>query len=127
MDYLLDTHVVIWAITDDKRLSSKLKTILVNKSNKCFISIVSFWEIGIKFSLGRLELSTDLNEIFDIINRLGIEILPISPTHILENSKLIFHHNDPFDRLLIGQAISENLTILTKDEQFKKYEISIIC
>lgn len=127
MNYLLDTHVVIWAITDDKRLSSKLKTILVNKSNKCFISIVSFWEMGIKFFLGRLELSTDLNEIFDIINRLGIEILPISPNHILENSKLIFHQNDPFDRLLIGQAISENLTILTKDEQFKKYEISIIC
>lgn len=125
MDYLIDTHVVIWAISDVKKLSLKSKNILEDKLNKCFVSIVSLWEIGIKYSLGRLELSVELSEIFSIIKQSGLEILPVSPDHILSGSKLEFHHNDPFDRLLIGQAISEKLIILSKDKEFKKYGISI--
>ena len=125
MDYLLDTHVVIWAISDVKKLSLRSKNILQDKSNKCFESIISLWEIGIKYSLGRLELSAELSEIFSIIKQSDLEILPVSPDHFLTVSKLEFHHNDPFDRLLIGQAISEKLIILSKDKEFKKYGISI--
>ena len=126
MDYLLDTHAIIWAITDEKKLSSKSKALIENKSNKCFVSIVSFWEIGIKCSLGRLELKTDLDDIFKIIEQAGFETLPVSHNHILESTKLPLHHNDPFDRLIIGQAMSEKMTLITKDKEFKRYECALV-
>jgi len=126
MDYLLDTHIVIWFITNDSKLTEIAKSEIENADNKCFVSIASFWEIGIKFSLGRLELGTDLETIFELINKSGLEVLPVSQNHILASSKLEFHHNDPFDRLLIAQSITENLLLISNDKAFKRYNISIL-
>lgn len=125
MKYLLDTHTIIWFITDDDKLSSSSKQEIENINNTCLISIASLWEMQIKHTLGRLELKTNLTEIFSLINKSLIEILPIIPSHIIENSKLSFHHYDPFDRLIIAQAQFENLSIITKDETFKKYNVKV--
>ena len=126
MNLLIDTHVLIWFITNDKKLPVNLKGLIENKENKCFVSIVSYWEMSIKYALGRLELGVDLKRIFDIIDETGFDTLPITVKHIVFNSKLKFYHRDPFDRLLIAQAQSEELIILTKDEYFKKYKVKIL-
>lgn len=126
MELLLDTHVLIWFITNDKKLQTNFKKLIENKENKCFVSIVSYWEMSIKYALARLELGVDLKRIFEIIDETGLDPLPISVKHIIFNSRLEFHHRDPFDRLLIAQAQAEQLTILTKDEHFAKYDVKIL-
>ena len=126
MNLLLDTHTLIWFITDNDKLSSLAKHNIESKQNNCFVSIASFWEIGIKHSLGRLDLNSDLSKIFKIIEATEFDILPITVNQILMNSKLEYHHQDPFDRIIIAQAISENLTIISKDSQFDKYNVPII-
>ena len=125
MDYLIDTHAVIWFIANDPKLPHVVKTESENIDNKCFVSIASFWEIGIKFSLGRLELGSDLETIFELISKSGFEVLPVTQNHILASSRLEFHHNDPFDRLLIAQSIIENLQFISKDSAFKRYNIPL--
>lgn len=82
--------------------------------------------MAIKYSLDRLDLNRPLEEIFNIIEESGFNILPITSKHILSTTQLPFHHRDPFDRILIGQAISENMVIMTKDNEFEKYEVEII-
>jgi PIN domain nuclease of toxin-antitoxin system len=126
MELLIDTHILIWFIIDDKRLPLKTRQIIENIENDCFISIASYWKIAIKHSLGRLYLNSGLENIFQIIEETGFEILPITVNQILNNARLEFHHKDPFDRIIIAQAISENLSIITKDEQFKEYKVPLI-
>lgn len=126
MDFLLDTHIVIWFITNDSKLTETVRKAIENVENKCLVSIATYWEIGIKFSLGRLELKSKLENIFDLITQSGLEVLPVTQTHILSASKLEFHHNDPFDRLIIGQSIAENLTLISVDKIFKRYNINLL-
>lgn len=125
MNFLLDTHTAIWFITDDDRLPEKLKTEISKPDNECFVSIATFWEMGIKFSLGKLTLHVELDRIFEIFFETGFQLLSIKPEHIIINSKLDFYHRDPFDRIIISQAIHENFTILSADELFKKYDVSV--
>ncbi|RLD54386.1 MAG: PIN domain nuclease [Bacteroidetes bacterium] len=125
MDLLIDTHTLIWFITDNDKLPNKTKQLIENRRNTCYVSIASYWEIAIKHSLGRLFLESDLEEIFGIIENTGFELLPITTNHILKNASLEFHHQDPFDRVIIAQAFIENLTIVSKDKQFKKYNAPI--
>jgi PIN domain nuclease of toxin-antitoxin system len=126
MDLLVDTHAVIWFITEDQKLPGKTKQIIENIDNNCFVSIASIWEIAIKHSLGRLDLNTDLKRIFQIIENSGFELLPITVAQILINAGLKYHHSDPFDRIIIAQAICENLQIVSKDEQFVNYNVPIV-
>ncbi len=126
MDLLIDTHAVIWFITEDKKLPPKTRQLIENTENDCFVSIATYWEIAIKHSLDRLDLNSDLERIFQIIEETGFEILPITVNQILKNAKLYFHHQDPFDRTIIAQAIRENLSIITKDEKFKNYQVPVI-
>lgn len=126
MDLLIDTHAVIWFITEDPKLPKKTRQLLADVNNKCFVSIASFWEIAIKNSLGRLDLNSDLINIFRIIEETGFELLPVTLNHILFNSKLNFYHQDPFDRMIIAQAFEEQLIIVTKDEKFAGYEVALI-
>ena len=126
MKLLIDTHAVIWFITEDKKLPEKTRRIIENIDNNCYVSIASYWEIAIKQSLGRLDLNSDLEKIFRIIEETGFEVLPITVNQILENAKLNFHHQDPFDRIIIAQAIFENLSIVTKDEQFRNYKVPLV-
>lgn len=123
MNLLIDTHAVIWFITEDRQLPQKIKALIEDPENDCFVSIASLWEIGIKHSLGKLDLKVNLKKIFELIELSGLSVIPITTTHILTNTTLDFHHRDPFDRLLIAQAKSEGLTLVTKDEMFKEYNI----
>lgn len=126
MNYLLDTHTVIWFITNDIKLPISTKYIIEDLNNNCFVSIASYWEIAIKHSIGRLDFTTSIENIFDFIEKSGFDVLPITLSHILTLSKLPQLHNDPFDRIIISQSISEKLTLISKDSQFEKYKISLL-
>ena len=126
MNLLIDTHALIWFITDNDKLPLKTKQIIENKENNCYVSIATYWEIGIKNSIGRLDLTSDLETIFQIIEETGFEALPITTNHILENASLEFHHQDPFDRIIIAQSLTEKMTIITKDSLFENYNVPII-
>jgi len=126
MNAIIDTHAVIWFITDDKKLSKKARSFIKNIDNRCFVSIASLWEMGVKYSFGKLELKTDLANIINIIESGGFTYLPISKEEILINSELEFYHRDPFDRLIIAQAIKEEIPVITKDQYFNEYKIKTI-
>ncbi len=126
MNLLIDTHALIWFITDNDKLPLKTKQIIENKENNCFVSIATYWEIGIKNSIGRLDLKSDLVTIFQIIEETGFETLPITTNQILRNANLEFHHQDAFDRIIIAQSLTEKMTIITKDSQFENYNVPII-
>ena len=123
MNLLVDTHALIWFITDNNKLPINTKKFIESNDNDCYVSIATFWEIGIKNSIGRLDLNSDLQKIFRIIEESGFDILPITTNHILQNADLKFYHQDPFDRIIIAQAMVEKMTIITKDTQFKNYNI----
>jgi PIN domain nuclease of toxin-antitoxin system len=124
---LLDTHAFIWSETDDPRLSRVAKSFIKDESNDLLLSAVSVWEIAIKFARGRLPLP---EEPAPYVNRrmrlLRAESLPIEFLHALEAGTLPAHHNDPFDRLLIAQALVERLPVLTSDPHFARYGVEVI-
>ena len=120
MNILLDTHVLIWALENNPTLSDLSRNSIVNGSNLVFVSSVTVWEIGIKRSLGKLDAPDNLLE--------EIEIHRFSPLHVnFDHAKLAGSlpniHNDPFDRMLVAQAITEKLTLVTRDELIPKYDV----
>jgi PIN domain nuclease of toxin-antitoxin system len=126
MSFLLDTHTFIWFINGDRSLSDKVISKIKNVENQCFFSIASIWEIAIKVKLNKLHLKSDFNEITNFCFGNEIEILPITFEHIQALNNLDFHHRDPFDRLIIAQSIVEELTVLTKDENFHLYNVKCL-
>ncbi|WP_181307584.1 type II toxin-antitoxin system VapC family toxin [Rufibacter sp. XAAS-G3-1] len=126
MELLLDTHAFIWFINGDDSLPCKVKNEIKDVRNKCFLSIASLWEIAIKTSLGKLELKSDFNKLADFLSANEIDILPITFEHLQKLLNLKYHHRDPFDRIIISQGITDKLTVLTKDENFKKYRVKIM-
>jgi PIN domain nuclease of toxin-antitoxin system len=126
MKLLLDTHVLLWFLNGDKKLSKQQKQIIESTKNIKFISIASIWEISIKLSLNKLKLPIDLESFIQLIDQNGFLFLPIELEHILEISNLEFIHRDPFDRIIIAQSKRENLTLLTNDENIVKYDIKSI-
>jgi len=126
MKLLLDTHILIWLLEGNQNLSPKVRQAIEDETNSLYISIVSLWEIAIKSSLGKLQLETPLEKIVsDFVLPTGIKILPIDIAHLLTLQKLPFHHRDPFDRLLISQAKSEALTLVSEDHVFRQYQVNI--
>jgi PIN domain nuclease of toxin-antitoxin system len=126
MNNLLDTHTLIWFINGDKALSVQAKDKIEDSNAINYVSIASLWEIAIKISLGKLELRTPFTEIRNQIRVNSFQILPVSFEDTLAVSTLPFHHRDPFDRILIAQAVNNNLQILTKDAAFENYDVSIV-
>jgi PIN domain nuclease of toxin-antitoxin system len=123
MALLLDTHTFLWFVSGDKQLPVSIRTKIENINEPCFLSAASLWEITIKQQLGKLTLNISLRELFDYADRNQIEIIHTTYDHLNTLSKLPFHHRDPFDRLIISQAISENLIIVSKDSIIKKYKV----
>jgi PIN domain nuclease of toxin-antitoxin system len=123
MAYLLDTHTFLWFVAGDKQLPDNVKLQIKDINEVCFLSVASLWEITIKHQLGKLKLNISLEELFDYADRNQIEILQISNEHLLRLSSLPTHHSDPFDRLIISQAIEEKLVLISKDKEFKKYKV----
>ncbi len=127
MRYLLDTHTLIWFLIDDPSIPPATKDEIRNINNECFVSIATLWEIGIKHSLKKLQLKTNLKETFDLIQSYPFSILPVSPNHILQLNSLPLHHRDPFDRLLIAKAQTEKLVLISKDKIFSNYDVMLKC
>jgi PIN domain nuclease of toxin-antitoxin system len=126
MNYLLDTHALIWYLEAASDLSSKASAIIRDKNNTIFVSSINFWEIAIKSSTGKLGLSMSLGVIIQETQNLGFQLLPIENTHILKVETLPFHHRDPFDRLLIAQSQVENMILLSKDENMPLYDVNVL-
>lgn len=120
--YLLDTHTLLWLLSDSDQLSEKVRSIIENRNNASYVSMVTFWEIAIKINLGKLTLNLALNELIPLLTDNDIEILQISFEHILQLEVLEDIHRDPFDRLLISQAKHEGLIVLSKDRYFSQYK-----
>jgi PIN domain nuclease of toxin-antitoxin system len=120
---LLDTHALIWWMNGDQALGEFALECIANENNQVYVSAASVWEMSIKRQLGKLECPVDLDS---VIESLGFSKLPISIFHSEQAGQLPIHHKDPFDRMLIAQAQAEGLQIITKDEHFPFYGISLI-
>ncbi|GAB4525777.1 MAG: type II toxin-antitoxin system VapC family toxin [Pleurocapsa sp.] len=123
MQLLLDTHALIWWLSNDSTLSLEARNAIANPDNIVFVSAASAWEIAIKKSLGKLQVPDDLKI---QIEEKKFTPLAININHALIVEKLPLHHQDPFDRILIAQAMSENLIIITRDRKFEAYEVKTI-
>lgn len=124
--YLLDTHTLLWMQDDSSVLSDQSKTILSHASNELFVSIVSFWEVVIKVSLGKLTINYTIDELHAASGASGIEVLPIQLPQLATLSTLPFFHKGPFDRLIIAQSMTNNLQIITKDQYFSQYPVKVV-
>ncbi len=125
MRILLDTHTLIWAMLDQRRLTEQGRGLLTDPGQDILISIVSAWEIAIKQGLGRLSPPGDLRQaVYDA----GLDYLPITPEHCRAYSLLPHDggHRDPFDRMLVVQAIHEDAHLLSRDAAFDRYSVSRI-
>jgi PIN domain nuclease of toxin-antitoxin system len=123
---LLDTHVLLWAIDSPALLSKRTRTALLDESNEIYASIASIWEITIKVQAGKLVLPTDADYLEENLVKLGISgYVSIDLPHIRKLSSLPPAHKDPFDRLLIAQAMSEGFTLVSKDRIFRQYPAKV--
>ena len=125
--YLIDTHIFIWADSDPQKLSPQVRSIIQNPQNQIYLSTVSLWEMQIKHNLGKLELSIPLSQIIsDIKNEQLYNLLDIQAKHILSLEQLPDIHKDPFDRLLIAQANTEHMILITDDTKIVQYPVNIL-
>jgi PIN domain nuclease of toxin-antitoxin system len=126
MRYLLDTHIFIWWDSQPENLSAEILNICQDEANTIYLSVASAWEMQIKSQLGKLSLQMPLDEILEAQQRTNnLQILDVCLEHVLLLGKLKNHHKDPFDRLLIAQAIWEDTQIITADPIFKKYPAKV--
>ena len=123
MKFLLDTHVLLWWLSEHKSLSTTAAVAIKDGGNAIFVSAVTAWEISIKRALGKLKAPDELEE---VLESNSFQQLPISIRHGLVAGNLPRHHDDPFDRLLIAQAQTEQLTIITHDIRMEQYGVSIL-
>lgn len=124
MRILLDTHTFLWAGLDSYQLSPKASELFLDKQNDLYLSIASIWEMAIKSSLGKLTFHKPLEAyILDVLQENSIQQLSINFRHVTRVSTLPFHHRDPFDRLLISQALEEKIAILSCDHFFDDYGV----
>lgn len=123
MNFLLDTHVLLWWLDDNPALSEQAKTAISDGQNLVFISAVVVWEIRIKEALGKLKVPDNFQE---TLSKQPFEFLDITIEHAHAISQLPLIHRDPFDRLLIAQAKLENMTLISRDKFIKKYQILLI-
>jgi PIN domain nuclease of toxin-antitoxin system len=123
-DLLLDTHAFIWYSEDDSKLPASIKT-EIETADRVYISIASLWEIAIKLSIGKLSLRSNYESIEASLEPAGIILLPISFADTVRVMNLPLHHRDPFDRILIAQAINNSLTLVSCDAAFTAYPIQL--
>lgn len=127
MKVLVDTHTFLWALLHDQRLTPKAKQVLRSTEHELVFSLVSLWEIAIKIKTGKLNtIGSSVAYIRDEMDAYGMQLLPIRYEHVLQLESLPHHHGDPFDRLLIAQALTESLPILSADRIFASYGIKLM-
>lgn len=126
MNLLLDTHVALWAITDSPCLSAQARALILAPGATVWVSSVSIWEIAIKHSLGRGDMPISGQEAVDYFRQAGYRFLAIEPEHAAAVESLPAHHQDPFDRLLVAQAMVEPMRLLTHDATVARYSDTIL-
>lgn len=127
MDLLVDTHALIWMSSQTHRLSPHTCALLEDETNAVSASMVSFWEMAIKISLGKLDLGTDwMHKLQVFMHDNAVSCIPLRTEHCTTLASLPFHHRDPFDRMLIAQAQSEKLILISKDERLRGYEVEVV-
>jgi len=127
MNLLLDSHAFVWMHEEAHKLSVKVAYEILNPSNQIFLSVASVWELQIKITLGKFSFSDTLeNVIIKEKQTNNLQILPVQLVHALYLENLPPHHRDPFDRLLISQAAVENMTLVTADPEFTKYQTNLL-
>lgn len=127
MRVLVDTHVFLWWVEGDRALPAKARATLASQENECLISVVSAWELAIKASLGKLKLTLPVERyVVEHIAANGFRMLDIRMAHVGRVETLDSHHGDPFDRLLIAQALEEEIPMVTADPVFRKYGVKRI-
>lgn len=126
MRLLLDTHIALWAISDDPRLSGNARSIITTPENEIYVSSASIWEISIKHSLARSNMPISGQEAINYFKESGYRLLPVSPEHAASVESLPQLHADPFDRMLITQALHEPLRLVTHDTLISRYSDTIL-
>ena len=121
MNYLLDTHILLWYMVGNKRINEDIKNRIENKSNTIYLSKASLWEIAIKLSIGKLKLKGNLSDLKNYLIEKGFQLLDFDYDDLETLLKLPFHHQDPFDRMIIAQSKTKALGIITNDSQIDKY------
>ena len=121
--YLLDTHAFLWLATDDPQLTATARALFVDADHECFLSAASVWEMAIKSSLGKLTFAISLEQLVRGGLERGVRLLDVTsgPAYLVE--RLPFHHRDPFDRMLVAQAMHEGMSLVSCDEQLDAYPI----
>ncbi|HVE97312.1 MAG TPA: type II toxin-antitoxin system VapC family toxin [Pseudonocardiaceae bacterium] len=123
MRLLLDSQVVLWSLDSPERLPTEVVTAITDPANSVDVSVASLWELAIKQSVGKLKVDGDLREHLTLQS---FSELPVLGEHALAVRDLPLHHRDPFDRLLIAQAMCEGLTVVTSDRAFAAYDVPIL-
>ncbi|MCL2421574.1 MAG: type II toxin-antitoxin system VapC family toxin [Defluviitaleaceae bacterium] len=123
MDYLLDTHVLLWAMHEYDKVPLSVRKILLDEKCRKTVSIASLWEIAIKNRIGKLPLSLGIEGIYQSIDLFGFGFMAIDSTHIKAYNTLPLLHRDPFDGMLVATAMIEGFTLITADENIQKYDV----
>ncbi|MFA7608158.1 MAG: type II toxin-antitoxin system VapC family toxin [Rhodocyclaceae bacterium] len=126
MNVLLDTHVALWAITDSPKLPQKARDLIQSPKTNVWISTASVWEIAIKHSLGRGDMPVSSQDAVHYFRESGYRFLAIEPEHVVAVEELAPHHQDPFDRILVAQALAEPMRLITRDPLVALYSDTII-
>ncbi len=127
MKLLFDTHAFLWWDSEPAKLSAPSLALCQNRENTLLLSVASAWEMQIKLQLGKLKLSMPLKEIIESQQQTNnLELLPVTLPHVLGLEGLPAYHKDPFDRLLITQAIAEGAVLVTCDPMFAKYPVQVV-
>jgi PIN domain nuclease of toxin-antitoxin system len=121
--FLLDTHVFLWLIQGDPQLSDRVRVIIADEASQLNFSVVSIWEIAIKLNIGKLKIEHSIEDVYQLLAQLKIEILPIDRSDLDQYLTLPLHHRDPFDRLIISQAIDRELILISADGSFEPYPV----
>ncbi|MBA2450913.1 MAG: type II toxin-antitoxin system VapC family toxin [Chloroflexi bacterium] len=127
MRVLLDTHVLLWLLAGSERVSDRTRSLLADPSNDVFTSVASAWEIAIKVGLGKLNVPPALvTWLPQQLAASRLAVLPITIEHALGVERLPTHHADPFDRLLVAQAMAEDLVLATGDRYLERYDVRVM-
>ena len=126
MNLLLDTHIALWAITDNPKLPKKARDMIESSKSTVWISAATVWEIAIKHSLGRGDMPVSSQDALRYFRESGYRFLPVEPEHAAAVEELATHHADPFDRILVAQALVEPLRLMTHDPMVARYNDTII-
>lgn len=124
MKLLLDTHVLLWALNDPKRLAQRTRDAITDRENDAFVSVATLWEIAIKLRIGKLK--ANLAAVLRTMELSNFELLPIAPAHLISLVTSPSFHRDPFDHLIVAQAIAENATLVSAETAMASYPVRLM-